>query len=211
MDFSLSNTPPASGTEAGDIRLFSAWSDDNWAKLIPYTQSRRFSAGEVLLRAGEYDRTLYIVMDGSLEVLALGPQATVVATVPTGSILGEQAFMDGQPRSAHVRAQTGGELVSLSPEYFDAFAFGYPELALAFLYDLGRILSLKLRATTSMVHEAGGQAAQRPPVHADTLPPAQRVDLDKVARARAAAQSPDSELLQRIDDRLKELRRQHRI
>lgn len=211
MDFSLTSLPSIEGSGAGDLRLFSAWSQEDWEKLIPYTQARRFSAGEVLLRAGEVDRTLYIVAEGSLEVLAGNPLASAVATVPSGSILGEQAFLDGQTRSAHIRAQTDGELVGLSPEYFDAFAFGFPSLALAFLCDLARILSLKLRATTSKVSEPHQQLPQFSSAHADALPPPQRVDLEKVARARAVAESPEGELLQRLDDRLKELRRQHKI
>ena len=211
MDFSLTSLPSTEGSGANDVRLFGAWSQDDWEKLIPYTQARRFTAGEVLLRAGEFDRTLYIVAEGSLEVLAANPQAAVVATVPSGSILGEQAFIDGGRRSAHIRAQTNGELVSLSPEYFDAFAFGFPALALAFLCDLARALSLKLRTTTSKVSETQHEPVRFSLPNADTLPPPQRVDLEKVGRARAVAANPDGELLQRLDERLKELRRQHKI
>jgi CRP-like cAMP-binding protein len=183
---------------------FSAWGDGDWSKLLLYTQSRRYTAGELLLQAGEADRTLYIVVGGVLEVLLPGSPPQVVATVPQGSLLGEQAFTDGRPRSAHVRARTDGEIVGLSPEYFEAFALGYPELALTFLLDLARILSLKLRATTAQVSGAPVDAA------ADLMPPRHRVDVDTVTRAQAAASRADAELLDRMDRHLNELRRRPR-
>lgn len=200
----MTNAGGQSGQSDREGLAFSVWDDGDWSKLLLYTESRRYTAGELLLRAGEADRTLYIVVGGELEVLVPGNPPQVVATVPQGSLLGEQAFTDGRPRSAHVRARTDGEMVGLSPEYFEAFALGYPDLALTFLLDLARILSLKLRDTTAQV---GGAPAD---VAADLRPPSHRVDIDTVTRARAAAGRADAELLDQMDRHLNELRRRPR-
>jgi CRP-like cAMP-binding protein len=49
-----------------------------------------------------------------------------------------------------VRALTDGELRSLTPEAFEVLAAREPDLARRVLLDLGRILSLRLRATSAL-------------------------------------------------------------
>jgi len=66
-------------------------------------------------------------------------------------VFGEQAFFDGLPRSASVRALSDGEVRSLTREAFAVLAAREPELARALLLDLGRILSLRLRQTSALV------------------------------------------------------------
>ena len=100
---------------------------------------------------GAPDRALYFVAAGSLEVGAYpgGEAAAPVARFGTGSVIGEQSFFDGQPRSMNVWAVGDGELLRLTPEAFEAFAIEEPALARDLLMALGRVLSVRLRQTTS--------------------------------------------------------------
>ena len=129
-----------------------AFGPDDWQALLDYTQTERFTAGQVILPLGSRDRSLYIIGAGSVEVL-VGPRPRQwrIATCDEGDVIGEQVFLDGEERSAEVRALTDVSLVKLSFEAFEAFAAHYPELARTFLLDLGRIISLRLRATTALV------------------------------------------------------------
>jgi CRP/FNR family transcriptional regulator, cyclic AMP receptor protein len=94
----------------------------------------------VLVRAGESDRAVYIVLRGRFE--ALVERAT---PIDEGSVFGEIAFFDGQPRSATVRALEDGEALRLSYERFEVLAARHPELARAVLLDLGRIVAARIR------------------------------------------------------------------
>ena len=67
--------------------------------------------------------------------------------------MGEVALLDGKPRSATVRALNDGQTVRLSLEAFHVFAAREPELALEFLFELGRILAIELRQATTVVHQ----------------------------------------------------------
>jgi CRP-like cAMP-binding protein len=76
-----------------------------------------------------------------------------LTTYEHGTVVGEQTFLDGRPRSATIRALTDGALVRLSRESFDVLSAREPELARAILLDLGRILSLRLRRTTGALQK----------------------------------------------------------
>lgn len=133
---------------ADGLVLLSDWGDSQWNKLLAYTDKQRGHAGEVVIRAREADRALYILTNGQLEVLT--PEGHSIASVDARSVVGEQLFLDGNPRSADVVAVTDVELRRLSLAAFDAFAAEEPELARDFLFDLARILSLRLRETTEL-------------------------------------------------------------
>jgi CRP/FNR family cyclic AMP-dependent transcriptional regulator len=106
-----------------------------------------------VIRDGEVDRALYVVVAGELEVLlpVRGRQVHRLATIETGSVFGEQAFLDGLPRSATIRATSDGELLRLSLESFEVLAAREPELARSILFELGRIVSIRLRDNAAMI------------------------------------------------------------
>ena len=133
---------------ARELVLLPGWNDGHWDKLLAYTDRQLGDAGEVVIRAREADRTLYILTRGQLEVLS--PLGHSIASIAARSVVGEQLFLDGHPRSADVVAVTDVELRRLSLTAFDAFAVEEPELARDFLFDLARILSLRLRDTTEL-------------------------------------------------------------
>jgi CRP/FNR family transcriptional regulator, cyclic AMP receptor protein len=128
---------------------------DDWSRLLHYTEVRRFGARETMIRAGELDRSLYIVTDGQLEVLLPGVDGEIrFGTIGPGSVTGEIAFLDAGPRSATIRALTDGELLRLSFYAYETLAAHYPDLGRAILLDLGRILAFRLRETNEALARA---------------------------------------------------------
>ena len=134
-----------------ELTFLADWSDADWGKLLQHTEARRFRTGQELIRGGEADRALSIVVDGSLEVLGSngrGRGTRRMALIDAGSVFGEIAFFDNKPRSATVRAVSDGRLLYLGFDAFEAFAAQEPELARDLLFNLGRILSVRLRQTS---------------------------------------------------------------
>jgi CRP-like cAMP-binding protein len=135
-----------------DLVFLANCSEEDWEMLLSYTETLYFHIGDLIISLDETDRGLYFVVNGQLEVLGLHPaqqQWYHVTTLDAHTVFGEQAFFDGKPRSAAVRAISDGTLLRLSPESFDALAARAPFLAHSILFDLARILSLRLRQTTS--------------------------------------------------------------
>ena len=130
------------------------WRDEDWARLVAYTETRRFRVGEDIIRVGEADRALYIIGTGAVEVVLPSQgrrRERVLAHIEAGSIIGEVSFLDGGPRSANVRGIADGDVVRLSYESFRVFAAREPELAQAFLFDLCRIVASRLRQSNDIL------------------------------------------------------------
>src|SRR3970282_1452000 len=109
------------GDAKGGILLLPEWREQEWQKLFAANTPRPFKASGFLIRRGAPDRSLYFVSSGSLEVGVTyvdGVSISPLARIGPGSVVGEQAFFDGQPRSANVFALTNGELLCLAPENF---------------------------------------------------------------------------------------------
>lgn len=112
---------------------------------------RDVQLGEVVLRKGDTDTAMYLVMDGAVEVSeSLRGQRRVLTTLGAGQLFGEAAFLMQTPRSADVTAITDSQLVVLDVDDFAKLSEAHPKVALKVLRNLCRSLCLRLYA-----HNAG--------------------------------------------------------
>ncbi len=139
------------GNAAPDLLALPHWGDAQWQKLLAQTTPRPFRASEVLIQRDATDRVVYLVAAGSLEVGVTqvdGISMTTLARISAGSVIGEQSFFDGQPRSASVWAVADGTLLLLPFDAFTRFGEAEPALARDFVFALARVLSIRLRRTS---------------------------------------------------------------
>ena len=144
----------SAATGALDSLVVPGWNKANWRKLLSSTSVRTFRASEVLIQRGSEDRALYLVAGGTLEVGVTtfdGVSVSSLARIGTGSVIGEQSFFDGQPRSANVWAVTDGTLLRWEFDQYTQFGTDEPALARDFLFAVARVLSTRLRLTTIRV------------------------------------------------------------
>lgn len=141
----------AEATKEQDAEVFlPEASDSDWAALLRHCRRRRYGPGETVISAEGARRSLYIVVDGTLEVLLPvagkgAGRSRKAITIGAGSVLGEMSFFDNAERSAVVRATTELEVAELGIAEFDALAEEDPRLGREILFDLGRILAQRLR------------------------------------------------------------------
>jgi CRP-like cAMP-binding protein len=139
---------------ADDFLLLPEWSEADWNKFLNCTRQQPIRASEVVIQRGANDRTLSFVASGSFDVGITqvdGVSISPLAQIGAGSVIGEQSFFDGMPRSANVWAVSDGEILSLDFEDFNRFARDEPALARDLLFALARVLSVRLRNTTFRV------------------------------------------------------------
>src|SRR5208282_1879230 len=94
----------------------------DWTTLLDFTQAKRFGAGQEVLHAGAGGRSLYLLLEGTLEVVTPATRfgrRRPRGRLEAGSVVGELSFFDGAPRSAGVRAVTPVVLAELTPDGFD--------------------------------------------------------------------------------------------
>jgi CRP/FNR family transcriptional regulator, cyclic AMP receptor protein len=136
--------------ESADLLFMPEATAADWAKLFAHAETVRVGAGLALVQAGEADRGLYLVTEGSLGV-RLPREENAFKEIEAPAVVGELAFFDGLPRSATLEAITDVEAARLDRAGYAALAEAEPELASALLLDLGRILALRLRIANAVI------------------------------------------------------------
>lgn len=80
---------------------------------------RTLKKGELLFKEGEKSRAMYLLQSGSIRLfLKKGDSNIEIDTIRPGQILGELAFLDGNPRSVSGEALTQCELTEISGPMF---------------------------------------------------------------------------------------------
>ena len=121
-------------------------------RLASQCRLRRYVAGQLIAPANEECTDLYIVQDGSVEVLApQGPgdeELRQISTVLRGQITGEMALLDGGRRSAALRAgEDGATLLVLRRDRLEALVEDDPPLGNTVIWNIAATLALRLRLT----------------------------------------------------------------
>ena len=99
---------------------------------------RSFTTGETIFTEGEAGDCMYVVKEGEVDVVVRG---TVVETLGEGSILGEMALIDKNPRSATVVARSDCKLVPINEARFKYLVQQTPFFAI----EVMRVMACRLR------------------------------------------------------------------
>ena len=103
-----------------------------------------FAAGQPVFKAGDQGESMYVVMEGEVEIL---DGSTILETAGPGSIVGELALIDDSPRSASVVAKRDSRLVGVDRRRFEFMVAETPFFALAVM----KVLADRLRTTSARV------------------------------------------------------------
>jgi CRP/FNR family transcriptional regulator, cyclic AMP receptor protein len=124
--------------------------EDDWERLVSYTRETTFRQGEVVIKAGETDRSLYFLTEGRLDLLLAHPNKPdrLVRTISAPAVIGEMGFVEDLPRSMTIRGMTPGKLLRMDFEAFERLSADQPAIAQNLLFELARVLSLRLRWAT---------------------------------------------------------------
>ena len=112
---------------------------------------RTFQPGEYIVRQGDVGDTLYVVVQGSFDVLVNGSQ---VATLGEGEHFGELALLDTQPRSADIVASGFGHLLCIDRDALREYCMLEPALGNLVLWKLVATLGVRLRNTNQQLATA---------------------------------------------------------
>jgi CRP-like cAMP-binding protein len=118
------------------VGLFSATPDRVLAGVAQVLVEETFEAGDVVMREGDVESWMYLVVEGELQVQRLDRQVTV----GPGTVVGELAVLDPQPRSATVTALTPVLAFRLGKDAFDEVLLSRPEVARGVIVELARRL-----------------------------------------------------------------------
>ncbi len=118
--------------------------------LSRYLEYRRQKEGSELWREGDGGNYLALILSGRLEQLKeteFPGRPFVLGLFSAGSMVGEDSFLDDQPRQGTVRVLEETELLILSRESFERLDREQPALANQLLKWFLNLLSARLRST----------------------------------------------------------------
>lgn len=119
------------------------------AALFAAARPHRLKADQMLFTAGDPGDGCYRVEQGLLKVSMVSPSGgeRILAILGPGTLVGELAMIDAQPRSASVTAVRDSELSFISRTAFEAVAQTHPEV----YRHIVKLLVQRLRDTNTVV------------------------------------------------------------
>jgi len=115
-------------------------------ELLLHAQWFSLPGGMVLVREGDNDQAVFIVVAGCLGVYTHDEQGEdhFVANVPAGETVGEMSVLAGDAHAAKLVALRDSELLRIGKRQFEALLLRHPRLSM----NLMRLLVRRLRQTT---------------------------------------------------------------
>lgn len=123
------------------LPFFADLSDDLLGQVVATGRTRMLAAGEFVFHKGDPPDGLYVLLDGRVRVFLADEQGqhdVELAVLSTGSLFGEMALLDGEPRSANVACVEPSRCLWLSRDEFLELLRSSSDLLESLLADLSR-------------------------------------------------------------------------
>lgn len=115
------------------------------------SRMEHYKAGERVIRAGDWARDMYVIVDGELQAwVDRDGDRRELSTMGRGAVLGEAGFF-GQRRTANVDALSPARLLRFGSEELERLRTRYPRIAATVFRNLNRIQAERLARTTAML------------------------------------------------------------
>lgn len=122
-----------------------------WRTFSQYLTRHELRGGDLLVRQGDRDRTLYFVGEGLLQVFVTGapPGSARIGLLRPGAIVGEPGLFCDSPRMANVEAMGHAVVFGLRLQRFEEMVQRVPVVALELLRATGAVMAWRMRANLS--------------------------------------------------------------
>jgi sulfate permease, SulP family len=138
------------------LEVLQSLSPDELEVLKAKLRRQTFGKGDHVFTEGAESKELYIIAHGSASVkirLAGTEREARLVTFAAGTVFGEIALLDTEPRSATITADEPLVCYVLPASEFDELKASHPRIAIALLTNLGRELSNRLRRVNRIIYQ----------------------------------------------------------
>ncbi|MEK7485170.1 MAG: ATPase, T2SS/T4P/T4SS family [Planctomycetota bacterium] len=131
---SLSETAKERLEQLRKINIYSELSEADAEVFLNKMEEKHFSAGEIIVEAGDEGDTFYIILEGEFEAFLRHQELDFEKSLwrfGAGKYFGEIALLTGKQRAASIRALTDGRVLTLRREVLYEIIHKSPEVAIA--------------------------------------------------------------------------------
>ena len=174
----------------GQVPLFSNLNGDELNELLRAIQPIQLKSGEFLFREGDPADAAYVIQSGELEVFIERLESRIPLTaLGPNDVLGEIALLDGQPRTAHVRATSDVALFRIDRNEFEFLRRNLHGAAFKLIRQIAVTVCERVRKSNSLIQQL---AEERDDIESGRAE----------KRAQEEAEQPKSETNQSVLSRL---------
>ncbi len=136
--------------------LFEMLSQPELELLAELSRPRRYSAGEIIFEEGDLGDSLFVLMNGEVDVLHKDSRGdlNVLATLQPPEFFGEMSLIDKEFRSATVRAKSDATMLHLTADNLASFRKNYRDGFAFLVINIARVLSNRLRETNARLRNS---------------------------------------------------------
>jgi len=126
---------------------------------------RELEDGEILVREGDIDNSLFILIKGKLVVLSkIDGREERVYTMKVGECAGTRAFVDLAPRRATLKSEGSTTVYTMTPTDFESLLESHPKIVYKVMRGLFRLTHINLmrmnvetKELSNYIHKSGGR------------------------------------------------------
>lgn len=142
------------------VHLLKVLEENQLRRLAGESRELRFAAGEQLIRQGDAGESMFVILEGSVEVTtvedSVGPVS--LARLGPGDFFGEMSLMTGASRSATVTAIGEAHVLEIDKQSFRRVLEAEPSL----VNKIGALLKVRLEERSRAI-AVGGRPPEPPP------------------------------------------------
>ncbi len=135
-----------------ELDQFKCFGDRELKALLSLSQLREYQRGDLLIEEGEYGCRMYILLQGSVELVKKGKVLGLIRK--KGELLGEMGIVNASPRSATIRAAEFTQALSFDAAIID-HELNRNELSFCYVIFrlISEVLAERLRNTTNVASD----------------------------------------------------------
>lgn len=126
----------------GELPLFKDFEAPELAEFQSVLEDLEAESGHLLFKEGAWAASMYIVVTGAIEIFKpAGDKELVLATLTSGTCLGEMALVRDMYRSGSARAKVKSSLLVLKKDRLEKLASTSPALACRLYKNIAAVLA----------------------------------------------------------------------
>lgn len=125
---------------------------EQWRVFQTFLSRHEIRAGDLLVKQGERDRTMYLLERGTLQVFVSSPKpgTSRLSILRPGAVVGEAGLFSDQPRMANVEAMTACTVWALRGPRLEELAARNPALTLELVRAAAAVMGVRMRANIEL-------------------------------------------------------------
>ena len=134
-----------------NVAIFKDLDDGELAEVAEKCKEEKFNSAEYIFREGEAGNRLYLIVEGEVRISrdVPGSGEEALAVLKPGALFGEMSVFDRSERSTHAISNGGTTMLTITRPDFEMLLDFNRELAYKVLWACVRLLSGRLRSTSS--------------------------------------------------------------